>query len=51
MAAHAFIPSFLGGDRGKQIIWVQGPPGLQCEFQNTQGYIEKPCLKKKKKKN
>jgi hypothetical protein len=33
-------------------FWVRGQPGLQSEFQNSQGYTEKPCLfKKKKKKN
>jgi hypothetical protein len=35
-------------------FWVQGQPGLQSEFQDSQGYTEKPCLekpKKKKKKN
>jgi hypothetical protein len=31
-------------------FWVQGQPGLQSEFQDSQGYTEKPCLKKKKKK-
>jgi hypothetical protein len=30
-------------------IWVQGQPGLQSEFQDSQGYTEKPCLKKPKK--
>jgi hypothetical protein len=30
--------------------WVRGQPGLQSEFQDSQGYTEKPCLKKKKKK-
>jgi hypothetical protein len=33
-------------------FWVQGQPGLQSEFQDSQGYTEKPCLtpppKKKK---
>jgi hypothetical protein len=24
------------------------PPGLQSEFQESQGYTEKPCLEKKK---
>jgi hypothetical protein len=28
---------------------VQGQPGLQSEFQDSQGYTEKPCLKKKRK--
>jgi hypothetical protein len=32
-------------------FWVQGQPGLQSEFQDSQGYTEKPCLKKKKKKD
>jgi hypothetical protein len=31
-------------------LWVWGQPGLQSEFQDSQGYTEKPCLKKKKKK-
>jgi hypothetical protein len=32
-------------------LWVWGQPGLQSEFQDSQGcYKEKPCLKKKKKK-
>ena len=26
-------------------FWVQGQPGLQSEFQDSQGYAEKPCLK------
>jgi hypothetical protein len=29
---------------------VRSQPGLQSEFQDSQGYTEKPCLKKKKKK-
>jgi hypothetical protein len=34
-------------------FWVWGQPGLQSEFQDSQGYTEKPCLKKSKiqKKN
>jgi hypothetical protein len=31
-------------------FWVRGHPGLQSEFQDSQGYTEKPCLKRKKKK-
>jgi hypothetical protein len=35
--------------RQRQVdFWVQGQPGLQSEFQDSQGYTEKPCLKKKK---
>jgi hypothetical protein len=25
-------------------FWVGSQPGLQSEFQDSQGYIEKPCL-------
>jgi hypothetical protein len=28
-------------------FWVRGQPGLQREFQDSQGYTEKPCLEKK----
>jgi hypothetical protein len=31
-------------------FWVQDQPGLQNEFQDSQGYTEKPCLKKQKQK-
>jgi hypothetical protein len=31
-------------------FWVRGQPGLQSEFQDSQGNTEKPCLKKKKNK-
>ena len=31
-------------------FWVQGQSGLQSEFQDSQGYIEKPCLKNQKQK-
>jgi hypothetical protein len=27
-------------------FWVRGQPGLQSEFQDSQGYTEKTCLKK-----
>jgi hypothetical protein len=30
---------------------VQGKPGLQSEFQDSQGYTEKPCLKTNKQTN
>jgi hypothetical protein len=30
-------------------LWVRGQPGLQSEFQDSQGYTEKPCLEKQKK--
>jgi hypothetical protein len=31
-------------------FWVWGQPGLQSEFQDSQGYTEKPCLQKQKTK-
>jgi hypothetical protein len=31
-------------------FWVQGQPGLQSEFQDSQSYTEKPCLEKPKYK-
>jgi hypothetical protein len=30
---------------------VRGQPGLQSEFQDSQGYTEKPCLEKSKQTN
>jgi hypothetical protein len=37
--------------RGRQIFWVQGQPGLLNEFNDSQNYPEKPCLKGEKNKN
>jgi hypothetical protein len=31
-------------------FWVWGQPGLQSEFQDSQGYTEKHCLEKPKPK-
>jgi hypothetical protein len=31
-------------------FWDRGQPGLQGEFQDSQGYTEKPCPEKPKKK-
>jgi hypothetical protein len=30
-------------------FWVRSQPGLNSEFQDSQGYTEKPCLKKTNK--
>jgi hypothetical protein len=30
-------------------FWVQDQLGLQCEFQDRQGYTDKPCLEKQNK--
>jgi hypothetical protein len=32
-------------------FWVSGQPALQSEFQDSQGYTEKPCLGKNKQTN
>lgn len=32
-------------------LWVQGHSGLQSKFQDSQGYITTPCLKKKKQRH
>jgi hypothetical protein len=45
VVAHAFNPSTLEAEAGGFLS-----PGLQSEFQDSQGYTEKPCLWKKKKK-
>jgi hypothetical protein len=46
---HMSLISALG--RQRQVdFWVQGHPGLQSEFQDSQGYTAKPCLRRKKKK-
>jgi hypothetical protein len=38
-------------ERQRQVDFcVQGQPGLQSEFQDSQGYTEKPCLKQTNKK-
>jgi hypothetical protein len=57
MVAHAFNPSTREAEAGGFLSPVRGQPGLQSEFQDSQSYTEKPCLKppyppkeKKKKK-
>jgi hypothetical protein len=39
IVAHTFNPSTPEAET------VSGQPGLQIEFQDSQGYTEKPCLK------
>jgi hypothetical protein len=45
---HAFNPSTWEAEAGKFLSSSQ--PVLQNEFQDSQGYTEKLCLKKPKKK-
>ena len=46
---HTFNPSTSEAEAGRFLGSVRGQPGLQREFQDSQGYTEKPCLRKKKK--
>ena len=48
MVAHAFNPSTWETEAGGFLS--SRPPGVQSEFQDSQGYTEKTCLKKRKKK-
>jgi hypothetical protein len=42
VVVHAFNPSTQGAEEGKTPR-VPGQSGLQNEFQDSQGYTEKPC--------
>jgi hypothetical protein len=44
---HMPLISALGKQRQAD-FWIRGQPGLQSEFQDSQDYTEKPCLKKPK---
>jgi hypothetical protein len=46
---HTPLIPVLGRQRQAD-FWVRGQPGLQSEFQDSQGYTEKPCLEKKPNK-
>jgi len=48
VVAHTFNPSTWEAEAGGFLSW--GQPGLQSEFQDSQGCTEKPCLEKPKKK-
>jgi hypothetical protein len=44
------MPLISALGRQRQVdFWVRGQPGLQSEFQDSQGYTEKPCLEKQNK--
>jgi hypothetical protein len=49
VVAHAFNPSTWQAEAGGFLSSSQ--PGLQSEFQDSQGYTEKPCLQKPKTEN
>jgi hypothetical protein len=48
MVVHAFNPSTL--EALAEGFLSSRPAGLQSEFQDSQGYTEKPCLEKPIKK-
>jgi hypothetical protein len=48
MVMHTFNPSTREARQAD--FRVQGHPDLQSEFQDSQGYTEKPCLEKPKNK-
>jgi hypothetical protein len=47
VVVHAFNPSTREAEAGG---FLSSQPGLQSELQDSQGYTEKPCLEKRKKK-
>jgi hypothetical protein len=51
VVALAFNPSTWEAEAGRFLSSVRGQPGLQSEFQDSQSYTEKPCLKNKTKQN
>jgi hypothetical protein len=50
VVVHGFNPSAWEAEAGG-FLSSRGQPGLQSEFQDSQGYTEKPCLKKQKQTN
>jgi hypothetical protein len=48
MVVLSFNPSTWETEAGGFLS--SGQPGLQSEFQDSQGYTEKPCLEKQKQK-
>ena len=50
MVAHAFNPRIWEAEAGGFLNSVRGKPHLQSEFQDSQSYTEKPCLKQNKTK-
>ena len=50
VVVHAFDSSTQKAEAGGSLR-VGGQPGLQSEYQDSQGYTEKPCLENKIKQN
>jgi hypothetical protein len=49
VVAHIFNPSTWEAEAGRFLS--SRPVWIQSEFQDSQGYTEKPCLEKSEKKN
>jgi hypothetical protein len=47
VVVHAFNPSTWEAEAGR---FLSSKPAWSTEFQDSQGYTEKPCLEKQKKK-
>lgn len=47
--AHTFNASTWEVEIGT-CLWVWGQPGLFSDFQDNHDYVERPCLKKERKK-
>ena len=50
VVVHNFNPSTWETEAGRS-FWVQGHPGLQNKFQDSQGYSKKPHLEKQTKQS
>lgn len=48
MAVHTVDPSTRETEAGRSLEFDRGQPGLQRKFLDSQGYTEKPCVKKTK---
>ena len=49
LGVYSFNPSTQEAEAGRS-LQIPGLAGLQTEFQDSQGYTEKPCPEKKKNK-
>jgi hypothetical protein len=45
MVTHAFNPGTWEAEAGGS-LQIRGQPGLQSDFQDSQGYTEKTCVRK-----
>jgi hypothetical protein len=43
----SMIPAYTWKAKAVGSLWVQGQSCLHIEFQDSQNYLERPCLKEK----